>query len=181
MLSTSRDVQYIWGVLYIGGISWVHCGDIMSTLGDVQYIGGIQWVHQGYINLIKPFQFLLKTPMYWTSPMYWLSADILMISPDVLMVSLWCTEYRLIYSWYPSDVLEHPPMYSCYPPDVLMVSPDVMNTPDVLNIPWCTEHILYRVNIFGAPKNVNKVWKDLFKLFSIIEEVFIDMKNKKAE
>ena len=71
-----------------------------------------------------------------------------------------------MYSWYPSDVLnilgcthgipstcimislrctEHPrcthdipPMYSWYPPDVL-------NTSDVLNIPRCTEHTLYRV------------------------------------
>ena len=32
---------------YIGGISWVHWRDIMSTSGDVQYIGGIPWVHQG--------------------------------------------------------------------------------------------------------------------------------------
>ena len=45
------------------------------------------------------------------------SPDVLMVSPDVLMVS----------------------------PDVLMVSPDVLNTPDVLNIPRCTEHTLYRV------------------------------------
>ena len=30
-------------------------------------------------------------------------------------------------------------------PDVLMISPDVLNTPDVLNIPRCTEHTLYRV------------------------------------
>ena len=67
--------------------------------------------------------------------------------------------------------------------DVLMVAQDVLNTLNELNIPWCAEYTLYRVNIFGAPKNVYKIWKDLFKLFSIIEEVFIDssMKNKKAE
>ena len=88
-----RDVQYI------GGIPWVHRGDITSTLGDVQCIGGLSWYMWGS-NLIKSFQFLLKTPMYWTSP------NVLMISPDVLMVSPWCTE--------------HPPMY--------WTSPDVLNT-----------------------------------------------------
>ena len=50
-----------------------------------------------------------------------------------------------MYSRYLSHVLntprcthDIPPMYSWYPPDVL-------NTPDVLNIPRCTEHTLYRV------------------------------------
>ena len=38
-------------------------GDIMSTSGDVQYIGGISRYMWGS-NLIKSFQFLLKTPMY---------------------------------------------------------------------------------------------------------------------
>ena len=77
MFSTSGDVQYIEG-------------DIMSTLGDVQYIGGILWYMWGS-NLIKSFQFLLKTPMYWTSP-------------NVLMVSLWCTEHPPIY-WTSLGVL----------------------------------------------------------------------------
>ena len=62
--------------------------------------------------------------------------------PNVLMVSLQCTEHQPIYSWYPSDVLNTPQcthciplMYSWYPPDVLMVVPDILNTPNVLNIP----------------------------------------------
>ena len=117
--------EYIGGVQYIGGIPWVHRGDIMSTSGDVQYIGGISWYMWGS-NLIKSFQFLLKTPMYWTSP-------------DVLNIPR-CTH----------DI---PPMYSWYPPDVLMVSPRCTHgippmywtPPDVLNIPRCTEHTLYRV------------------------------------
>ena len=37
--------------------------DTMSTLGDVQYIGGIS-LYMYWSNLIKSFQFLLKTPMY---------------------------------------------------------------------------------------------------------------------
>ena len=47
---------------YIGGCS-VHWRDTMSTSGDVQYIGGISRYMWGS-NLIKSFQFLLKTPMY---------------------------------------------------------------------------------------------------------------------
>ena len=49
-------------------------GDIMSTSGDIQYIGGYHdecgrcSVHRRDTmwgsNLIKSFQFLLKTPMY---------------------------------------------------------------------------------------------------------------------
>ena len=37
--------------------------DIMTTLGNVQYIRGISLYKWGN-NLIKSFQFLLKTPMY---------------------------------------------------------------------------------------------------------------------
>ena len=77
------------------------------------------------------------------------------------MISLWCAEHPLMYSWYPfppppsvlmislpSNVLmvflrctEHPPMYTWYPPTFIMISPDV------LNIPQFTEHTLYKVNI----------------------------------
>ena len=55
-------------------------------------------------NLMKAFEFLLKTPMYWISP------HVLMISPppNVLMVSLRCTEHPQMYSWYPLDVLSSP-------------------------------------------------------------------------
>ena len=70
----------------------------MSTLGDVQYMGCSD----------------IPSP-----------PDVLMIFPDVLMVS-------------PPDVL-------MIFPDVLMVSHDVPNSPRVLNIPRCTEYTLYRV------------------------------------
>ena len=32
-------------------------------------------------------------------------------------------------------------------PKVLMISPDVLKIPHVLNIPRCTEHTLYRVKL----------------------------------
>ena len=50
-------------------------GDTMSTSGNVQYIGRYHDACGGRGKLIKTFQFLLKTPMYRTSP------DVLMISP----------------------------------------------------------------------------------------------------
>ena len=109
----------------------------MSTLGDVQYIGGVSWYMWGS-NLLKSFQFLLKTPMYWTSPnvlniprctrdipqcthgippMYWTPPDVLMVSP---------------YMYH--DI---PPMYWTSP-DVLMISPRCTWYPcDVLNTPRC--------------------------------------------
>ena len=135
------------------GIPWVHRGDIMSTSGDVQYIGEVS------SKLIKPFNFYWRprctehAPMYsWYPPMYWTFPYVLMISPpmywtfpDVLMISPQCTEHSPMYSWYPPDVL----MIS---PDVLMVTPRCTEhppmywtSPDVLNIPRCTEHTLYRV------------------------------------
>ena len=102
-MSTSGDVQYI------GGIPWVHrgdtmstSGDIMSTSGDVQYIGGVPWYLWGS-NSIKSFEFLLKTPMYWTSL-------------DVLNISR-CTHD------IPPMYLNTPPMYSWHPPTCIMISP----------------------------------------------------------
>ena len=76
-MSTSEDVQCIGGYHdecgryheYIGGFS-VHRRDTMSTSGGYhEYIGGCSvhrrdiMIHVGS-NLIKSFQFLLKTPMY---------------------------------------------------------------------------------------------------------------------
>ena len=182
-MSTSGDVQYIGGYHeYIGGISWVHrgmfstlggyhdtcggyheyiggcsvhqedtmstsgdimstSGDIMSTSGDVQYIRVFNGNWKDVIKLL-PHMYHDIPPMYWTSP------DVLMISPDVLMVSLQCTHgIPPMYSWYP-------PCSSWYPPDVLMIFPQCTEhppmywtPPDVLNIPRCTEHTLYRVQI----------------------------------
>ena len=94
-------------------------GDIMSTSGDVQYIGRISWCMWGS-KLIKSFKFLLKTPMYWTSPMYswyppmyWTSLYVLMISPR--------RTHGIPLMYWTS-------------PDILMISPNVLNTPGVLMI-----------------------------------------------
>ena len=174
-MSTSGDTMSTLGGYheYIGGISWCMWGDIMSTSGDIQYIegtmstsgryheyiGGISWCMWGS-KLVKTFQFLLKTPMYWTSahvlispwcthgisPTYWTSPDVLMISPR-------CTHgVPPMYSWYP-------PMHSWYdtpPPPPPMYS---WYRPDVLNIPRCTEHTLYRVNR-EQEKLTPHTWKD---------------------
>ena len=100
----------------------------MSTSGGYH-------VHVGS-KLIKVFQFLLKTLMYWTSPDYsWYPTGVLMIYPmyswytrcthdipDVLMISPRCTHVI-------------PPHASWYPPDVFMISPDVL-----MVSPQCTEH-----------------------------------------
>ena len=87
--------------------------------------------------------------------MYWTSTDELMISPTYIMVSPTCTEHpRCTHNIL--RCTEHSPMYSWYPPDVLMVSPRCTHgippmyswyPPDVLNIPRCTDHTLYRVNL----------------------------------
>ena len=110
-MSTSGDIMSILrGVQYIGGISSVHRGDIISTSGDFistsggyhKYIGrcSVRW---GFQYKLKGFVFLLPHMHHDMPPMY---------------------------SWYPSDVLMMSPlMYSRYPPDVLMVSPNVLNIP----------------------------------------------------
>ena len=105
LISTSGGVQYI------GGISWVHRGDIMSTSGDVQYIRVFNRNWKEFIKLL-PRMYHDIPPMYWTSPdvlmifprcthgippMYWTSPNILMVSPTFIMISPRCTE--------------HPPMY----------------------------------------------------------------------
>ena len=110
--------EYIRGCSVHWGILWVHQGYIMSISGDVQYIGGISWCMWGS-KLIKVFQVLLKTPMYWTSP------NVLMISPrcthDIPPMYSW---YHPHASWYPPHA-SYPPMYWTSP-DVLMISPDVL-------------------------------------------------------
>ena len=133
-------LQYIGGYHeYIRGISWVHwgcsvhwgdimmhVGDTMSTLGvimsisgDVQYIGGIM-MHVG-LQVDKILSISIE------------NLDALMISPNVLNILRCnhdirrCThDIPLMYSSYPSDVLniprcnhDVPLMYLWYPPDVL--------------------------------------------------------------
>ena len=55
-------------------------GDTMSTSGEyLEHIGDVM-IHVGE-EVDKRFWFILKTPMYWTF------LDVVMISPEVLMVS----------------------------------------------------------------------------------------------
>ena len=109
---------------YIGGCS-VHLRDTMSTSGGYhEYIGGCSvhrrdiMIHVGE-QLDKIFSISIENsnvlniprctehpPMYWTSP-------------DVLMISPWCTHgIPPMYSWYLPDVL-NTPRCTEHPPDVL--------------------------------------------------------------
>ena len=120
-----RDIMSTSGGYYefIRGISWVHQGDIMmlvgeitSTSSDVQYIRG----YHEYIGVFsmnwKAFSILLLH-MNHDIPqcteyllMYsWYPLMYSRYSPNVLIVSLRCTEQTPMYSWYP-------PMHSWYPP-----------------------------------------------------------------
>ena len=97
--------------------------------GYHEYIGRISWCMWGS-KLIKSFQFLLKTPMYWTS------VNVLMISPDVLMISPWYTHgIPLVYWTSPNVLMISPNVLNT--PGVLMISPDVlMWSPNVLMMYW---------------------------------------------
>ena len=82
-------------VQYIRGCS-VHRGNIMMHVGVYEYIGGVQYVGvfskwKVFINFAPPYE-------------SWYSPDVLMIFPDVLMVSSRCTEYP------PAQCTEHPLM-----------------------------------------------------------------------
>ena len=203
MFSTSGDIQYIGGYSvhrglfstsggyheYIGGISWVHRGRF-STLGDTlstwegyhEYIGGISWYLWGS-KLLKTFQLLLKTPMYWTSP------DVLMISPDVLnsIPPHASREPPHMHLESPPQCNEHPPMYSWYPsmywtpPDAFMISPECTHgippmywtSPDVLNTHYtgcnrgCNSHyqsIMWVWSDFQAHFNAHfqQLWSSLW-------------------
>ena len=114
-----------WGISWcMWGISWVHQGMFITLGGYHEYIRGYHEYIRGYheyirgcsvhrwnmmhvgSKLVKTFQFLLKTSMYWTY------LDVLK-SPDVLMISPQCTHGI-------PRCPEHPPMY--------WTSPDVLNT-----------------------------------------------------
>ena len=150
----------------LGGISWVHRGDIMMHVGE--QVGknlSISIENPNVLNIrISPDVLMISPTMYsWyppdvlnisrcahgiphmhhdIPPMYWTSPDVLMMSPDVLMISPDVLMISLLCT-------EHPPMYSWYPPDVLNTPrcthgvPPMYSwcPPDVLMVsPRCTEH-----------------------------------------
>ena len=132
-------VQYIGGIPWVhrgdvGGIPWVHRGMFSTSEGYHEYIGGISWVHRG---------------MFSTSE---LSIEIEGIlsscSPKCIMISLRCTEHPPMSHgippmyWTSLDVLMVSPHIHHDIPSMYWTSPDVlMISPDVLMIsPRCTEH-----------------------------------------
>ena len=132
-----------WGCSVHRGISWVywrmsitlgdimstslvHRGYTMSTLEDVQYIGGISWVHWGMFSTSGRYHkyigvFNINQRLLSTCSPHE-SRYLLMYwrSPNVLKISPWCTHSIPSKYWTPTDLL---------------------------NIPRCTEHTLYSVNM----------------------------------
>ena len=165
-MSTSGDVQYI------GGIPWVHRGDIMSTSGGYhEYIGGCS-AHWGMFSTSE-FSIEIER-LYQVAPPH-----VSWYPPDVFMVSLRC--------------IEHPPMYSWYPPTFIMISPRCTHDippmywtpPDVLNVPRCTErppmyrtHIIqgdYISHVFHATvANLYSVFVENFTKFVLFRKMLLD-------
>ena len=130
----------------------------------------------------------MNPPMYWTSP-------------DVLMVSLRCTEHPPMYSWYSSDVLniprcthDIPPMYSRYPPDVLMVSLRCTEhllmyswySSDVLNTPRCTHDIppmysWYPADVLNIPRCTEHTLYRVIFLDSFVERESRNISKMKVQ
>ena len=147
---------------YIGGIPWVHRGDIMSTSGGVQggipwvhrgvfstsegyheYIGGISWVHRGMFSTSEGYHDHMGgcsvhrgDPMS-TSGGYHeciMSTYIMSTSGDVQYIGVFNRNWRDFIKLLPHMYHDIPPMYWTSP-DVLMISPDVL----MVSL-RCTEH-----------------------------------------
>ena len=201
MFSTLGDTMSTSGYTMStsGGISWVHqgCsvhrGVIMMHMGEK--VGKNLSISIENSNVLNISRCTEHPPMY-----SWYLPDVLMISPWCIHGIPPCIMVSQMYSWYPSDVLnippcthDIPPMYSWYPPNVLMVSPQCIHgtprctedppmywtSPDVLNIPRCTEHTLYRVFTFvscswyqwtfaiaSSSRHYNPIWRSLGNVIS---------------
>ena len=136
MFSTSGGVQYI------GGIPWVHRGDIMSTSGGYHdERGGIPWVHRGMFSTSEGYHEYIGGYHEYIGGYHEYIGGCSVHRRDIMIHVEEQLDKILSISIENSDVLniprctEHPPMYSWYPPDVLMISPDVL-----MVSPWCTEH-----------------------------------------
>ena len=151
IMSTSGDVQYIGGYHeyirgyheYIGGCS-VHRGDIMMQVGE-------QVGKNLSISSENPDVLNIQCTHDIPSMYSWYPPDVLNIpqcthgipphaswySPDVLMTSPRCAHGI-------PQCTEHPRCTHDIPQCTHGI-PDVLNTPYVLNIPWCNEHTLYRM------------------------------------
>ena len=127
-MSRSGDIRSTSGDIMM------HVGDTMSSLGDImsisggyhEYIGGCS-VHWGMFST-SGFSVEIERFLPTCSP------TCIVISPHMHHDISRCTEH-------PRCTHDIPPMYSWY-------APDVLKPPDVLNIPRCTEHTLYRMIIW---------------------------------
>ena len=174
VFSTSRDTmstsgayhEYIGGVQYIGGISWTHWGDTMSTSGDVQYIGGcsvhwgiswcmwgIPWVHWGMFSTSGEYHEYIGAYHEYIRrcSVHWGMFSTLGFSLEIERFLPTCSPHA---SWYPLDVLNIPNVLMVSP-NVLMVSPDVLRYPplywtssDVLMYP---PHASWYSPMYGTP------------------------------
>ena len=143
-------VQYIRGCsVHQGcsvhrGLPWAHQGDSMSTSLDVQYIRGIPGVYRAIFNTSEGYHEYIGDIMSTSADGQYIG-DVQYIGVFnrnwkgfIKLLPNMYNDITLMYSLYPSNVLnipqcthDIPAMYSWDPPYVL-------NTPDVLNIPWCT-------------------------------------------
>ena len=165
--------------------------NIMNTLLDVQYIKGISWCMRGeqldsLQFLLKILMYSWYPPMYSSYLlMYWKSPDVLMLSPhmhhdipphaswyppmyswypflpDVLMVSLQCTEHPLMCSSYP-PMSWRPPMYSWY-------SPNVLNTPPIYwTPPMYWTHIIHGDFMFVSSPQIFESFSCLIAIYAFL-------------
>ena len=151
IMSTSGDVRYI------RGISWVHRG-MFSASGDIMMHVGEQVGKNLSISIENPD--VLNIPqcteiprctehhlMYTWYPPHasWYPPNVLN-TPDVLMISPWCTHGIPPMYWTSPDVLMISPDVLMISPDVLMISPHVlMISPDVLMVSqmyWTSPDVL---------------------------------------
>ena len=126
-------------VQYIGGIPWVHRGDIMSTSEDIiMYVGGIPWVHRGDIMSTSGgyhdacggyHEYIGRCSVHRGLP--WVRRGVIMSTSGGCheYIGVFNRNWKVFTNLLPHMYHDIPPMYSWYPPDVLMVSPQ------------CTEHL----------------------------------------
>ena len=105
-----------------GGGCSVHQEDTITTSSTSGGGGGGCSVHQGFQYKLKGFVTLLPTCIMISRWCTGQSPNVLMISPDVLMVFPWRTKHSPMHAGYPL-------MYSWY-------------LPNVLNTPQCSKHSL---------------------------------------
>ena len=132
IMSTSGDIQYN------GGISWWMWGDTMSTSGDVQYIRGMFSTSEGCS--------VHRRDTMSTSGGYHEYIGGCSVHRRVIMINVGEQLDKILsISIENSNVLNIPQCTHDIPRCTHGIPPMYWTPPDVLNIPRCTEHTLYRV------------------------------------